>query len=290
MGVCLGVLTALAWGSADFVARFAARTLGSLRTVFWLHVTGGLFLTVVLLFVRDWGHLFDGSGWRPWAWGILAGAFNSFGMLALYRSFECGKMTVVAPVSATYPALTLLLSVLSGERFSLYRACGMAAVLVGILLVAAGERRASSDPAGSPASERAGLRWAVIASLAFGVLMWLLGTQVIPRVGALPAVWLIRAAGAVLTSAALLVAGVTPRWTSPRVAAQAAGSGLLDTSAFAFSNLGMKVEQVAVVSLLGSLYATVTVLLAAVFLRERIGGLQKAGILSIFAGIALMSA
>jgi drug/metabolite transporter (DMT)-like permease len=290
MGVFFGVLTALAWGSADFVARFAARTIGSLRTVFWMHVSGGVGLTLFLSWLGDWGHLFDRSGWKPWAWGVLAGAFNSFGMLALYRSFEVGKMAVVAPVSASYPLITLLLSLLSGERFSASRALGIGAALLGILLVAAGERSESGRAVESRKGEAAGLRWAIAASIAFGVLFWLLGNRVIPSVGALAAVWLIRVAGAALTFAALQAARIAPRLNNAKVAAQAAGTGLLDTSAFAFSNLGMKVEQVAIVSVLGSLYATVTVVLAALFLNDRVGRWQWAGIAAIFLGIALMSA
>src|SRR5215831_14948377 len=111
-GVALGVLTAVSWGSADFLARLATRTLGSLRSVFWMQAWGGVFISMLLLIARDWGHLFDGSGWRPWAWGILAGAINTFAMLALYRAFEVGKLALVGPVSASYPALTVILSLL----------------------------------------------------------------------------------------------------------------------------------------------------------------------------------
>ena len=39
--------------------------------------------------------------------GVLAGTLNSFSSLTLYRSFEIGKLAVVAPLSASYPALTL---------------------------------------------------------------------------------------------------------------------------------------------------------------------------------------
>jgi len=45
------------------------------------------------------------------AWGILVGLLNASGTMALYRSFEIGKMSIVAPLSASYPVLTLLLSV-----------------------------------------------------------------------------------------------------------------------------------------------------------------------------------
>jgi drug/metabolite transporter (DMT)-like permease len=48
-------------------------------------------------------------------------------------------------------------------------------------------------------------------------------------------------------------------------------------------------EQVAVISVLGSLYGAVTVGLAAIFLREHISRLQWVGIVTIFSGIYLIS-
>ena len=66
--------------------------------------------------------------------------------------------------------------------------------------------------------------------------------------------------------------------------------GFFDTAAFALSNLGMRLEQVAVVSVLGSLYGAVTVALAAIFLKERIAPMQWTGIAAIFLGVALMNA
>jgi drug/metabolite transporter (DMT)-like permease len=67
------------------------------------------------------------------------------------------------------------------------------------------------------------------------------------------------------------------------------GMGVGDTSAFVLSNRAMQIEQVAVISVLGSLYGAVTVALAAAVLREHVSRWQWAGIVSIFAGIYLMS-
>jgi drug/metabolite transporter (DMT)-like permease len=55
------------------------------------------------------------------------------------------------------------------------------------------------------------------------------------------------------------------------------------------NNLGMQLEQVSVVSVLSSLYGAVTVLLAAVVLREHLRKIQWVGIAGIFIGIALIS-
>src|SRR5713101_6271648 len=120
MGILLGLLTALTWGSADFIARFATHRIGTLRTMLYMQFIGFLLLTICLPWLGGWGHLADGSGWQPWAWGFLAGFFNACSTLALYRAFEIGKMAVVAPLSASYPALTLSLSWIGGDRL---RAC-----------------------------------------------------------------------------------------------------------------------------------------------------------------------
>jgi drug/metabolite transporter (DMT)-like permease len=302
-GVVLGVATAISWGTSDFIARFAIKSVGSARALFGVQVWGALLLAILLFFARDWGHLFDGSGWQPWAWGIVAGAVNTCAMLALYRAFELGKMAVVAPISASYPVLTLILSTLTGERFTLYRALGILAALAGVILVAAGEKTpqsatsplasqfANSVAAPTKDSERAsnGILWAVAAALGFGILFWLLGTRVIPSAGALATIWMIRVTGTFITLAILLARKIPLRLKNKRASAQLYSMGFFDTSAFALSNLGMRVEQVAVVSVLGSLYGAVTVVLSALFLRERIAALQCLGIVSIFSGIILMN-
>lgn len=287
-GVVLGVLTAVSWGSADFLARFATRTLGSLRSVFWMQASGALFVTILLLFAHDWGHLFDGSGWQPWAWGILAGTINTFAMLALYRAFAVGKLSLVGPVSASYPALTVLLALLSGERLSAIRCIGIAVALVGVLLVATGEKSGGSALAAKSRTAD-GLGWAVAASLSFGFLFWLLGIRMISRTGAIATVWLIRLTGAAITLPIIICARLSLGVKSRQTTGQLYGMGFLDTAAFALSNLGMRLEQVSVVSVLGSLYGAVTVGLAAACLKERITTLQWIGIGAIFGGVALIN-
>ena len=294
-GVVLGVATAISWGTSDFIARFAIRTTGVVRALFGVQIWGALLLTILLFFARDWGHLFDGSGWPPWAWGILAGCINTCAMLALYRAFSIGKMAVVAPISASYPALTVLLSTFSGERFSLYRALGILAALAGVILVAAGEKSPQSTTTSfasqsqNPARTSTGILWAVTAALGFGILFWLLGTRIIPRTGALATIWMIRVTGTFITLAILLAQKTSLRVKNKRTSAQLYSMGFFDTGAFTLSNLGMRIEQVAIVSVLGSLYGAVTVVLSALFLRERIAALQWLGIVSIFSGIILMN-
>jgi drug/metabolite transporter (DMT)-like permease len=289
MGILLGLLTALSWGSSDFLARFATHRIGTLRTMLYMQFTGFLMLTIALPWLGGWGHLADGSGWQPWAWGALAGSLNFIATLTLYRSFEIGKLAVVAPISASYPVLTVLLSLLSGEHLRTARALGIACTLLGVVLVAGGERPPDAGDEDGLQRSGKGIALALCSAVGFGFLFWLLGARIVPATGATQTVWLIRLTSSVLTAALILVARKSINPPTDRVARWILGMGLTDTGAFVMNNFGMRVEQVAVVSVLASLYGAVTVGLAAIFLREHVSRWQWLGILAIFAGIFLIS-
>jgi drug/metabolite transporter (DMT)-like permease len=293
MGVLFGLLTAFSWGSSDFLARFATRRTGTLRTTLYMQLLGFALLSAALPFLGGWGHLADGSGFRPWAWGLFAGALNTVSTLSIYRSFELGKMAVVAPLSASYPVITVLLSLLTGERLTPARAFGIGLILAGAILVA--REDASSLDKSTPVSahtaarEMAGLRWALASAVAMGVMFWLVGVRFVPIVGALPSVWIIRLVSAVATLAVMLVSRQSAAPPVRGARSFVAGMAVLDTTAYCLNNRGMQLEQVSVVSVLASLYGAVTVAYAAAILRERITRLQWLGILAIFSGILLIS-
>ena len=293
MGILLGLATALCWGSADLFARFATRKIGTVHTMLYMQLTGFALLTLAMWTLGGWGHLADGSGWRPWAWGVLAGVLNTSSTLALYRSFEIGKLSVVAPLSASYPALTMLLAALTGERLTLLRFAGIALIIVGVVAVARGEENpddANSEEKTRPVKGRMlGVGWAMFSAAGFGVMFWLLGMRVVPLLGSAPSVWLIRLASVVMTAAVVLI--LRQPFALPGAGANrwVLGVGILDTSAYLLNNYGMQREQVSVVSVLASLYGAVTVGLASIFLRERISRAQRMGVVSIFSGIFLIS-
>jgi drug/metabolite transporter (DMT)-like permease len=291
MGILLGLASALSWGSADLMARFATRRIGTLRTMLYMQLTGLVLMTLALRWLGGWGHLTDGSGWRPWMWGILVGVMNAASTLALYRSFEIGKLSIVAPISSGYPALTTVLSVISGERLTVARIAGIVLIIAGVMIVARGDSSADANETVSEAAlqgKHAGVGWALLSGLGFGVLFWVLGMRTVPLVGSMPTVWMIRLTSVVVTLAVMLA------WRKPVAlpgngTGWILGTGVLDTGAFVLANFGMRFEQVSVVSVLTSLYGAVTVGLAATILREKISRWQWVGIVMIFGGIVAIS-
>jgi drug/metabolite transporter (DMT)-like permease len=178
---------------------------------------------------------------------------------------------------------------MTGERVSGVRIAGIVCTLAGVVIVAGGEKIPDENDAEAVRRSGRGIGWAIFAAVGFAMLFWLLGIRVIPRVGAVQTVWMIRLTSAVLMAAAMLVSKQPVRLPGGEVRWMLLGMGVFDTSAFVLSNLGMKMEQVAVISVLGSLYGAVTVGLAAFFLREHVSRWQWLGIATIFLGIFLMS-
>ena len=296
-GILLGLSAALGWGLADFMARFASRRVGAYRTLHYMQLFGFIMLTVCLAATGHWNRYFPAAGRDAWAWAALAGLLNTFSGLALYRSFEVGVLALVAPIAASYPVLTVMLSLESGERLTPPHAVGVAAAIVGVILAAltfsspaTGNNSGIED---STAHHRKhllrGVPWALAAALGFGLLFWVLGFRVMPVFGGFASVWIIR-----LTTFATLTILVMPLRQSAAVPRGSTlwliiGTGFMDTAAFVANNLALKHAEVAIASVLSSLYGAVTVLLAALFLRERLEKTQWAGVALIFLGVALVS-
>src|SRR5579885_3298075 len=136
MGVLLGLLAALGWGSADFLARYATRLIGTYRTLFYMQFIGLFSLSVYLLATGQLPRLLETAGWQPWAWCVLVALLNVAGSLALYRAFETGVLMIVSPIAASYAALTVTLSLLSGETLSRLRGIGIGLALIGAVFAA----------------------------------------------------------------------------------------------------------------------------------------------------------
>jgi len=304
LAIILGLTGAVSWGAADFAARFASRQVGAYRTLFFMQFFGFLALSVYL---KSTGGFLHGvaPGWHPWAMAVAAGLLNMLSSLALYHSFEHGTMSIVGPVSSSYPALTVALSLLSGERIHAVRATGLGVTLLGVILAATSfaqskstptendPRHASETSAAETNTPRAhlstGVGWAVCAALGFGVLFWFLGFHVIPAVGSAVSVWVMRLTALVSLSVAAVPTGQTLKLPHGKVWWLLLAVGILDTAAFVANNAGLGTGQVSVVSVLASLYGAFTVLLAWIFLRERLERSQWLGIVLIFIGIVLVS-
>lgn len=305
MGILLGLAAAFFWGVSDFAARALTQRIGTYRTLFFMQFVGIVGLGIYLLVSGTLVHLLRSTGWQVWFWACLTALLNIFSSLALYRSFEIGVLAIVSPIAASSAALTVLLAVFSGETLSALRALGISAALVGVVLAAtqfgALKQRSAhteSGPAASARSEESsagshlprsrlirGAGLATLAAIGYGLTFWLLGFYVAPNLGGVAPIWLIRLLTPCVLAISVLPMRQSIRLPRGRVWWLILIVGTLDTIAFVCATIGLTTDQVSVVSVLISLFSAITVLLAWLFLRERLTWNQWLGIGIIFLGI-----
>jgi drug/metabolite transporter (DMT)-like permease len=278
LAAALALASSLLWGTADFTGGLLTRRQAVLAVLLVSQASAVALALVVLA-----GSGAPAPSTTGLAWGLGSGVVGVAALAAFYRGLAIGTMSIVAPVSATGAAVPVLVGVLRGERPAALQVAGIALALVGIVLAA---RAPGEAPAARPA--RASLALALAAALGFGTFF--VGVQRSAAHGSVA--WtLVSVRGGELVL--LLIAATALRPALPRSGrdfAALALVGLFDAGANGLYALATTHGLLSVVSVLGSLYPAVTVLLARGVLHERVSRSQELGVLATLAGIVAISA
>jgi drug/metabolite transporter (DMT)-like permease len=105
-------------------------------------LTGYIFSTLTVMTlerVRN-GRFIVAASWRGWFWFGLNGIFNGVGTLLLYAALGAGPVTLVAPLYASSPIITLIAAaiVLRQFRVSARLAVGTVLTVAGVVLILVG--------------------------------------------------------------------------------------------------------------------------------------------------------
>ncbi|CUR54753.1 conserved membrane hypothetical protein [metagenome] len=275
MGVLLSLAAAVAYGLSDFIGGLASRRTTAWPVAFLADL--GALIGAVALAVAIAGSPSVGD----LAWGCLAGLGTGIGGAFLYQGMSTGRMGVVGPVSAVGATIVpVAAGLLGGERPALLVWLGIAVALPGIWLV-------SQEPTDNGTERLAeGLGEGILAGLGFGVLFAAMG-QVPDGAGYWP---LVAAQIVGLVAIAVTATLLHENWV-PRARSELWGlpAGVLATVAvFAFL-LATQGGLLAIAAVITSLYPAVTILLAALVLKEHVHRIQGAG-LALCAGAVVLVA
>jgi drug/metabolite transporter (DMT)-like permease len=276
LAALLALASSAAWGVADFSGGLVSRRLPTLAVTVVSQSAG--FVALLVVFAARGGALESRSFWL----GIVAGIGGGAGLAAFYRALALGTMSIVSPLAACGALVPFVLSIATGERPSWLALAGAGTALAGAVLASLDERRATA-----PARSRA-VGLALVAAVCLGLFTYFLG------LGSREGDALSTLVGARAGSLALLVSFtlwrrapllVPARWLLP-----VAAIGLCDVAANALFALASGRGLLALVSILGSLYPVVTVVLAHVVLGERLTAVQVAGVGVALAGVVALGA
>lgn len=280
--IILGFATSLVYGFADFFGALGSRKIKPVTVTMVSGLAGLFFVGAISIWV---GASFS-SG--VWFWGAIAGISSAIGLSALYASLAIGPISILSPLSAVVSAIVpMIVGFFIGERFSPLGFIALAAILLAVFLVGF----VPGDDVRIP-SPRA-LLLAIIAGTGIGVV--LIAIDQAPNDSGLGPVIIVRgvAAGALIIFMLLSLMRKNTDAPKPRAAKRfwlaVAMAGIFDGTANILFLLASREGSLTVVAVLTALYPLGTIILARIFLHERLAKSQMAGILLALGGSALLA-
>jgi len=294
LAVLLALASAAGYGTSDYTGGLAARRASLIRITILAQGVNAALMVLVLPFAG-----LRAPSLGSLAWGAGAGLAGALGALALYVGFRHAAFSVAGPISAIGSAgFSVLAGLLLGERPGTLALIGIGLALPAIIAVSAspGSARPGHGPdqaghggsgqagSGSPA---AGVMWGLAAGAGFAILF--IGLN---RAGSHNGLWPV-AASQFTALAAVLVLGLATgnaRLPPRRACGLAALTGVTGAAGTVLYFYATHAGLLAVAAVLTSMYPAVTILLARVFVGERLTAIRLSGLCLAAASVGLIAA
>jgi drug/metabolite transporter (DMT)-like permease len=275
----LALLASFSWGTSDFLAGLESRRSTAWTAALAGQVVAALSLIIALLMLSP-----DRPTTAALAVPAGGGLVGGFGVVLGYRAFALADLSLVSPIIAGAALVPVLWGIATGEQPGAVQVLGVACALLGMVLISSTGRR---DAGTARSRARTGILMAILCAVAMG--LFLVALSYGDKSEPLYTVTVARTTAALIL---LIVAAVTrpairlERRAVPTllvVGLLIAAANLLFTSATTYGYLS-------VVGVLGWLNPAVTMLWAALVLRERLKPLQLFAAFLVFLGIVLLTA
>jgi drug/metabolite transporter (DMT)-like permease len=281
--IVAGACAALSFAVSVLVSARASRLVGAPVTTAGVMLVGLLIVLPVALLATPLPTVPPGTLLAP----TLAGAANIAGLLLAYTAYTIGAVGIVSTIASTEGAIAAVISVLAGQQLAPGSGPLLALIAVGVVLAATGGGQELEE--GVRITRARSLRAAGLAGLSamlFGTGLFLTGSVS----NDLPIAWLMlpgRALGALVVGIPLLLAGRAK--VTRRALPYVVTCGIVEITGTTAFVLGAQVD-IAVTSVLASMFAPIAAIAAFVLFRERLARRQVVGIALVVTGIGLLGA
>jgi drug/metabolite transporter (DMT)-like permease len=288
--IVLGFATSLVYGFADFFGALGSKHIKPVVVTFWSGLSGLALLLTASLFM--------GADFSPNSilCGVIGGIASAFAMTCLYAALAIGPISILSPLSAVVMAIVpMIIGFAQGDRFSLWGWLALGAILVAVVLVGF----VPGEDVRLPSLK--GLLLGIGAGIGMGAV--LLALAAAPKDSGLASPAILRAVSASLLGIFMLVTlwrgkaqaskdqgEVSQRsQASTRIWLAVMATGFLDSSANLFFTIASRHGSLSVISVLTALYPLGTIILARIFLKEKIARSQMFGIVLALGASAVLA-
>ncbi len=280
-GVLSGLVAMLGWGIGDVFLKKPSEKFHGVNVLFYTHLIMLLFsVPVFIIFLSN--NQFSLSLTDALLILILAGV-DLFAFLNYFHGLKVGELSVMAPISALYSIVTVILSVIFlNEVLTRLNIVAIGIAIIGIILTSTDLKNIHKIHTSK------GIWNAVLSMFGWGVYMFMAGILE-ERIGWQMTFFLTTAALVIALASYKTVSRVKEKKTINQYWKSFAIAGFLYTIAWLFVNIGISVSLVSIVSVISSMAPAVTVVLAVLFLNEKLVLNQVIGIITILVGLFLIS-
>lgn len=272
------------WGVADFLAARSVRNIGNFLTLFWMQSIG--FIGALMYFIFNFSS-FDFQEIPRFIPTIAFFAIlQTAGYLFFYKGFERGQISLVSPLAASWAMVTVLLSVIFfKEVLTLQHIIAIVFILFGIFGI-------SVDPKTiftlmyTPFLK--GTKEGLLAMILWGISFFVI-VPVSQEVGWFLPIFLYRLFAIIFLWIYIFITPLTFKVSfQPSLLSRLIPIGILDITAFFAYSLGVRSINASLVAPVAASFPLVTILLARIFLKEKILFNQAVGIAAVIAGVILI--
>jgi len=282
LGILFGLTAMLGWGLADFFAKKAVDEIGDFKTLLWAQTVGLVFLS---FFYFMFGANFSYTITNILIFAIT-GVLGTSAYLLFYRALRKGQLSVISPIQASWVVITVILSVFFlKESLSSVQIYAIIITIIGIILVSFKYKdlvklNLKNFLPGVPED--------MVSMTFWGVNFVIIGFLISQFNWFVPILFL-------RFFTVLLLFGSTGAkkehitFHTKKVVPWLMLIGLFDVMAFVGFGLGVNSEYVSIVSPVAASFPLITVIMARVFLKEKLDLNQIIGFVGILIGLLILS-
>ena len=275
--VLMGTMCAISYGTADFLASHSSRRLHAINALAGMMLVSTLALSVLVWSFGSFESLQVSDAWIA----CLHGASMALALLLFFMAMELGPVSIAAPIIASHPLFVIAFAIFAGSEPTSLQILAMLGTVTGLIVVG------SSVPRDGKAANILAVGAAFAASAVYAMAI-IAAQEAVKFIDELPVLWLGRLSGLLFLALAYAARREGPR-LPVRWWPYFAAHGLLDTLGLLFLLLGSSGELDEITAVVASTFSLVTVVLARIFLKERINVLQWLGIAVIFSSVATLA-
>lgn len=282
LGIFFGLIAMLGWGLSDFLGAYISRKTTPLKA-FTLTRTFGLLLLALFFLIFTTPVRFS-----PFSiiLVLVTAVLYVLSGLSYYKGLTIGQVSVISPVASSYPALTVILSVLLlKESLTSQQIAAISLAILGSILASFKLKDLIKL---NPKNAARGVNYAIFASLCWSFMLLFIGI-LSSDLGWYVTVLLLNAFSLLYLVSYSKVYKKDISFPAKGIILIIVLSAILDVFAVLSYSFGTTITYVAIIATVSSVYPAITILLARFFFKEKLDVNQWFGVLLVLVGLVLLS-